>query len=196
MSYSQVGQDIWVLDKIKKGYFLEIGAYDGIKFSNSLLLEENGWEGLLIEANPIHENSIKKFRKNPYLITAIAGYDGQIGFENSNCTGAKISNKGITVNCSRLDTLFSINNVPRKIDYMSLDIEGYESEALKTFPFMTHICSLITVEHNLYCDGPENKNKINEILTSNGYKLYRDNVCCENAPFEDWYVYGEINDYI
>ena len=48
MSYSQAGQDLWVLDKIKKGYFLEIGAYDGIKFSNSLLLEENGWEGLLI----------------------------------------------------------------------------------------------------------------------------------------------------
>ena len=107
-----------------------------------------------------------------------------------------MSNNGITINCSRLDTLFSINNVPKKIDYMSLDIEGYEFEALKTFPFMTHKCSLITVEHNLYCDGPENKNKINELLTKNGYNLFFDNVTSNNLPFEDWYVYGEINDYI
>ena len=35
------------------GFFLEAGADDGVRDSNSLLLEVNrGWTGLLVEANP------------------------------------------------------------------------------------------------------------------------------------------------
>lgn len=34
------------------GSFIEIGAYDGVTQSNSVLLEAKGWRGLLIEANP------------------------------------------------------------------------------------------------------------------------------------------------
>ena len=43
-SYSQEAQDLKVLlhYKLKKGgYFLEIGASDGVKFSNTYLLEQN-----------------------------------------------------------------------------------------------------------------------------------------------------------
>ena len=42
MSYSQIGQDIEVVKYYKgkkNGFFVEIGASDGIKFSNTLLLE-------------------------------------------------------------------------------------------------------------------------------------------------------------
>jgi hypothetical protein len=89
--------------------------------------------------------------------------------------------------------IFKQKNVPSDIDYMSLDVEGSEIQALEGFPFDTHICKIITVEHNLYLEGPENKMKIKEILEKNGYVCVRDNVAYTkhglNNPYEDWYTH-------
>ena len=49
----QVGQDKWVCDRLGYkigGYFMDIGAYDGVKLSNTYCLEkELGWDGVCIE---------------------------------------------------------------------------------------------------------------------------------------------------
>ena len=62
----QVGQPIKVnnqifKNKIKKGFYIEAGAYDGQEWSNSLFYEvEKGWNGLLVEAHPDAFNIMKK----------------------------------------------------------------------------------------------------------------------------------------
>jgi len=54
--YSQLGQDKWVLEKLdykENGFFIEIGAYDGITLSNTYSLEKDfGWDGICVECNP------------------------------------------------------------------------------------------------------------------------------------------------
>ena len=66
-THSQAGQDLWVLETLKNkknGFFLDIGAYDGLKYSNSYLLEKNfNWNGLMVEAHPCNYNSLKNNRK-------------------------------------------------------------------------------------------------------------------------------------
>ena len=52
---SQFGEDriLWqVFRRRPTGYFIEVGAYDGVTLSNTYFLEQMGWSGLLIE--PIH----------------------------------------------------------------------------------------------------------------------------------------------
>jgi hypothetical protein len=48
--YSQYGQDTFVYENFFKnkndGFFVDIGAYDGVSLSNTLSLEELGWSGL------------------------------------------------------------------------------------------------------------------------------------------------------
>ena len=40
-------------NRIKNGFFIEAGAYDGEEISNTLFFElKHGWTGLLIEPNP------------------------------------------------------------------------------------------------------------------------------------------------
>src|SRR5262249_56743026 len=57
-SFSQLGQDIFVYntffrERRTKGYFVDIGAYDGVTFSNSLFFERHlGWQGVCIEPLP------------------------------------------------------------------------------------------------------------------------------------------------
>lgn len=54
MSYSQNDEERIILNYFEgvTGRLLDIGAYDGRTFSNSLALLERGWHGVLIEASP------------------------------------------------------------------------------------------------------------------------------------------------
>ena len=42
----------------KGGFFLEIGACDGFKISNTLALERHSWKGIVSEPNPIWHNKL------------------------------------------------------------------------------------------------------------------------------------------
>jgi FkbM family methyltransferase len=196
-TYSQVEQDLWVLEmlnKKKRGYFLDLGAYDGINLSNTYLLEkEYEWDGLLVEGHPTTYNQLIKTRnKEKCLNYLITDQDGIGYISEISCSGSVISNSGHKVETITLETLFHKYNVPNNIDYMSLDIEGHEYQALFKFPFSTHKCSLLTVEHNSYQVGTENKNKIYDILTKNNYVLVKNDVSCQGNIFEDWYAHKEI----
>lgn len=194
-SYSQVRQDLWVLEMLNNkncGFFLDIGAYDGIYYSNTYLLEtEFNWNGLCIEAHPLTFSTLQQNRKCKCANLAITDFCGKTMFSNQESLGSKISSgDGYAVEAIDFKQLFATFDVPNVIDYMSLDIEGNESKALSKFPFDTHKCKLITAEHNLYLGDNSNKLEIKNILMSNGYKLYHENVDHNCLIFEDWYIYG------
>jgi len=198
---SQIGQDKFVFETLKSldsGYFLEIGAFDGIKSSNTYRLEEFGWTGICVEANPETFKKLQKNRKCECVNVAVSNFIGELHFNFENSVWDKSTNEigKDKVNCVTLTQLFEDYKVPSIIDYMSLDIEGCEFQALQEFPFDTHICKIITVEHNLYIDGPENKMKIKEILEKNDYICIRENVAYTknglNNPFEDWYIHKSL----
>lgn len=194
-SYSQVKQDLWVLEMLNNkinGFFLDIGAYDGIELSNSYLLEKDfQWNGICVEAHPKTFYLLKQNRKCTCVNFAITDFCGKVSFDEQQSLGSKISyNQQYYVDAIDFKQLFLNFNVPSTIDYMSLDIEGNEAKALSKFPFDTHKCTLITVEHNLYMGSDANKNTIKNILISNGYKISHENVDNDGVIFEDWYTYG------
>lgn len=86
--YSQDSYGLDGLDKIiaasiprDAGFFIEIGAFDGVTQSNSLLLEAAGWRGLLIEANP--GNYAKAARSRP---NALVEHAACVGFGHAAAT--------------------------------------------------------------------------------------------------------------
>ena len=52
-SKSQIGQDLWVANHLnlkREGFFVEVGAFDGMNLSNTWLLENSlDWKGIVIE---------------------------------------------------------------------------------------------------------------------------------------------------
>ena len=74
-TYSQFGQDLIVLDFLKNkknGFFIEIGASDGILLSNCYLLEKKyNWNGICIEPIPYKFDSLQKNRKCKCINKAI-----------------------------------------------------------------------------------------------------------------------------
>lgn len=187
--YSQAGQDKWVYETIgSKGMFVDVGAYDGIQTSNTYLLERLGWKGICIEANPEVFDQLNTKRNSICLPYAVTDYDGHCTFGIDRIGGHR------QVECYKLNTILANCLSPAIIDYMSLDIEGHELQVLNAFDFDRWQVKLMTVEHNLYCDGPEKKEALHSLLTSKGFTRTHEDVKCLdpnplyfNQPFEDWY---------
>jgi FkbM family methyltransferase len=199
-SYSQFGQDRHVLDTIYKGlrggYFVEVGAYDGVTDSNSFLLEtQNDWKGIVVECNPEWRASILKKRNCVFFPYAVYKKDDEVlPFYNSRngLSGLVETNHHdeilpyattVEVQTKRLNTLLSSANAPNFIEFLSLDTEGSEYEILKTVDFGTYTFGYICVEHNMI---EEPRQKIRALLEANGYVFYRQN------KVDDDYIHPSI----
>lgn len=196
---SQVGQDEWVCEFFnykKNGYFLDIGAADGINLSNTHYLEkELGWNGICVEALKSNFEKLKYNRNCISLHNAVYYKDCLVNFlaDGNDGLGGRISNETYTesVQAIRLEKILKEYNAPKIIDYISLDIEGNEAEALQGFPFDEYEVILWTIEHNLHggVNGMILKANIQNIMFKYGYKILVENVGTSPLyPMEDWYV--------
>ncbi|CAG0912358.1 unnamed protein product [Notodromas monacha] len=128
------------------GVFVEAGAYNGEELSNSLFFEkERGWSGLLIEPDPWNYYALRKRNRNARSIQCCLSKEllGQtIDFKQSDTMGRvvtpeeKKSLPGIytKVKCFPLGLVLIAAGI-RRVDLLSLDIEGRELEVLSHFPF-------------------------------------------------------------
>lgn len=204
MSYSQLGQDLKVIEfynKKENGYFIEIGASNGIDLSNTYLLETTyKWKGICCEPIQTRYNELIINRPNSIccneavynesdltVIFDIAhNSDTASGIaDNIDCHKNFVdANKtSIQVKTISLLDLLNKSNAPTFIEYLSLDTEGSEYEILKTFNFEKYTFGLIDVEHN-YVEP--RRSKIKELLLSKGYIYTGPN------QFDDMYKHNSV----
>jgi FkbM family methyltransferase len=195
-SYSQIGQDLAVLNYYnnkQNGYFVEVGASDGITLSNTYLLEKDfDWKGICVEANPTKFKQLCKNRPTALcvedavfsqsgltvkfevhyldLCSGISGYTTTR--KKKWATDFKNSSHEIFVTTISLTDLLSNANAPAFIEYLSLDTEGSEFEILKTHDFSKYKFGLIDVEHNFI---EPRRTQIRNLLESNGYEFIGQN---------------------
>jgi len=99
---------------IKKGIFVEFGAWDGIKNSNCRKLFEEKWEGVFIEGDIDKYRKLKnnyRNSKNIYCLNSRVGFKEEELFDNL------------------VDPFLNNSN----IDFCSIDIDGLDLEVFETF---------------------------------------------------------------
>jgi hypothetical protein len=186
--YSQCGQDRWVVNLFRgkrDGFFVEAGAADGIQLSNTLLLEKHlGWKGILIEPtsafekllknrpNCILHNSCLGSERKTVILHEICDCGWQAGnlflsraIDDNGIFKEKVDSNNSTISYQKeavpLQEILLKYNAPKVIDYFSLDVEGYEYEVLRNFPFK---------DYTFLCIGVERPPKeLKKILKDNGY---------------------------
>lgn len=168
MFYSQAGQDVWVLQQIPKGFFVDVGAHDGVESSNTYALELCGWKGLCIEPSEAYHKLVE-VRKSLTWNVAIG-----------------------TDPVKQITLTEALINCPAVIDYLSIDVDGGELDVLKSMDFQKYYVRLITIEHNAYNEGTARQQEIFNYLTDAGFIRRHTNVRCLDPNYfgliyEDWY---------
>lgn len=149
------------------GFFIEVGAANGIFQSNTHGLETSkNWRGILIEPNTAEYQACISNRPNSKVYNcALVGYE--YGWEtvkmnyrtwNGSDHGAvtSVSDSSInpiwgahtseyTIRARTLDSILEEEQVG-KIDFFSLDVEGYELNVLKGFNIAKYKPSFVLVE--------------------------------------------------
>ena len=191
ISYSYGGIDSLVLNIFKnqnKGFYLDIGCGHPIKNNNTYLLNKKGWSGINIDLDEENIDLFNSYRKKDVnLATAVSDKEGEtdlyfyhnksalntISKENADFQKAKVSAikkiKTQTINKIIENSQFK----DRKIDFLSVDVEGSELAILKNFDFTKYSPKVIVVEYlDLSLKKLEIKNlNINNIIKSEIYKL-------------------------
>lgn len=185
--YSQQGED-FVLDQIfdgkAQGFFVEVGCIDGLRFSNTLTFEERGWKGICIEAHADYIEALRKNRPGSIVLHCAAGEADQsdVAFYANSRGSLSSLDRGKeqyfkenyteffhgyqvqTVTKCRLDTVFDMHHVG-EIDILSLDIEGYEVEAMRGLDLARYRPRVMVIE----VDGKEQETALNALILPFGY---------------------------
>lgn len=172
------------------GTFVELGALDGVRFSNTKFFEDSlGWSGLLIEASPGSFAALQQNRPNPknsilaegvcpdgqgtmpFLVDgdpAVSGNPDTMSdsFQAQWHHGDQLQ---IDVPCRSLNTQlneFLLRAGADHIDFFSLDVEGGELAVLQTFTFDVPVNSWV-----IEMDGhdPAKDEGVRQLLTERGY---------------------------
>ena len=121
---SQAGEDgiikeIFKRLKIDKGNFCEFGALDGIMFSNTKELADNGWIGFYIEAGPEHSKCVENWRhnKNITVVRELVGEKNAFG-ENT-----KAMEKSF-------DSIMK-KHFDKPLDFLVIDVDGGDYEIMR-----------------------------------------------------------------
>jgi len=155
MFYSQEQEDFQLLQRYlnyRDGFFIELGAMDGVCYSNSLFFEKYmGWKGILIEPTHLYFDLIKNRPNAKNYKFVISEKEGFVEFIGAKSTGYLSAMGGIVD--TLLDASFNefkkyndesvtlLESVPlkkllhgvEKVDLFSIDVEGGEYEVLSTF---------------------------------------------------------------
>ncbi len=176
--FSQFRQDeiISQLFKGKRdGFFIDLAANDAVRISNTYALETYfDWNGLCLEPNSIYWAGLA-YRKC-HVVAAVVGDEtmGQVQFQfpkdkapKGGIVGNEYDNKVVKIGETqhrytvRLLDIFRRFQVPRVIDYLSLDVEGAEDLVMASFPFDEYQFLALTVERPT--------ERLSKVLEDNGY---------------------------
>lgn len=184
---------------IDVGYFVEVGAYDGVSWSNTLCLAEVGWKGIYIEPITHHINMCKANHSKHDVIIEQCAIGPLEETKMIYCAGGlstlddevrnvheilynQVNLQKETINIVPLNKILRKHNAPKNFEVLVVDTEGFEKEVFDSFSFDEYRPKMLIVElndvHGGYIIAPEVQAKSKQVRTyieSNDYvEIYLD----------------------
>ncbi|HEX8527228.1 hypothetical protein, partial [Allosphingosinicella sp.] len=164
--YSEAGED-GILERafdllgIDQGFFVEFGAWDGRRLSNTRLLAERGWSGLLIEADDDH----------------FAELERNVPADRVRAVHARVGLRGD----SALEAILDRCSCPETIDLLSIDVDSDDLAIWLTLQRRRPTCVVIefnvTIPFDIDFINPPGRNwgnsarAIDRTARAKGYRL-------------------------
>ncbi|MGZ5135256.1 MAG: FkbM family methyltransferase [Flavitalea sp.] len=201
-SYSQAGEDLilnFLLGGRDKGFYIDIGANNPYEQSNTHFFYEKGWNGINIDALP---GSMKKFNKaRPRDINLEIPISDQPGvltyymFEPSFYNSFREEQATVyqkfyvgkkDIETTTLSAVLDLYCSTKKIDFMTIDVEGWDLPVLKSNNWNRFRPDIIVIEVFNPVKNPPSETETGRYLASQGYYSY-----C-NSPTNAFFVEAEF----
>lgn len=191
--YSQHGEDVVLARAFSRTrgprFFVEVGMIDGKRFSNTLALEEQGWQGVCVEAHPGYIDRVRANRPGSVVVhaavtethchglTFFADPRGDLSTlvprdENTMCERFGKWYTGyqkVTVPGRTLDEILTEAGAPVGLEVVSIDIEGGEMAALRGLDLQRWQPRALVIE----ADDGRAIARLADWLEPRGYRLAR-----------------------
>ena len=166
-----------ILFDIKKGFYIDVGAYDPIKVSVTKSFYLKGWRGINIEPQPGKIELFKKDRPDDInLQLAVGERKGKVTFYiDDQCSSVeeKYSKNYTNKTVVEMDTMSNIckSYVPEgtKIDFCKIDVEGGEKNVLLGYDFINYRPKVFCIESTIPRSQKTNYELWEYILINNDY---------------------------
>lgn len=192
--YSQHGEDflLWHFFNFRRsGFFLDIGAHDGIALSNTKSFEEHGWRGICVEPLPFVAEQCRQIRARVVEAACVAddrasvrltvdrsGLWAGIGADMTEAAKAYQDREWgepgfheIDVPAIRAAHVLGPDDPP--IDFATIDVEGTEIDVLTGLDLRVNQPRILVVEA-LTAQSLQN---LDDFLSPFGYQRARTVVC-------------------
>lgn len=189
---SQFGEDRFILEQgfaPRRGTFVDVGAGDPVRFSNTYCFERLGWSGLCVDADPTQVEALRDARTCAVEWAAVGAGSTEIDFLH--CEDPDYSTtldhlpelaaaKGWAVRATRvplvpLETLLIRHEIGR-IDLLSIDTEGTELDVCSTLDWERRRPRLVVIEY--LTDGrPTQEAEVRAYFAELPYRLVHRTYC-------------------
>lgn len=200
--HSQFGEDR-ILDRIfgfrSTGLCVEVGANNGVDDSTSYFFEQQGWDCILVEPNPVLVAELKQVRRGRIFECAVSdspgsaelniveGADRSHGMSSLNDSSEfhstvqelGFSTRSVQVDVSTLDRILEQANIAEAIDFISVDVEGLELQVLRGLSLDRWRPRIILTEDNSWFTD----NAVADHLARFGYRRIR------RTGVNDWFAH-------
>jgi FkbM family methyltransferase len=195
LSYSQFGEDITaanLLRNVRFGFYVDIGAHHPLRHSNTALFHIKGWQGVNVEPMSQSLRAFRRFRPHAINVRAaihreadsVTLYKFRGGLSNTTVEkraegmGASKDIVGEeVVPALSLNDVFE-RHVPEgvHVNYLTVDIEGYDTEAILAFDLDRYRPDVVCIEIHRPDMMALGKNVVVRYMSDRGYQLYAINV--------------------
>lgn len=189
-----------------RGFFVEVGAYDGERFSNTSWLADNGWRGVYVEPSPLFSRlcKLRHCLNNTTVMNVAAGESDsegtlmQVGALSTMSTNTfeeydripwarkqvKKHFQQQTTHIRTLDSILEEANCPVGFELLVVDVEGYEENVFRGFDLPRWQPQLVIVELcDIHPDFSGNAaltlsaRRVRDSIQAAGYQeVYRDTI--------------------
>ena len=181
------GLDVVVKDILKnkkKGIYVDVGCHHPLINNNTYLFYKNGWRGINIDLDFNSIDMFNYFRPDDYnelkAVSNIKGFTKFYFFHNrapkntiskKSGAGAKLVKK---IETDTLDNIIKKSKFPiKKIDFLSIDVEGNELNVLKGLNFKKYKPKVVVLEFIDPSIKEFYDHKIENIINSKIYKFMK-----------------------
>ncbi len=171
-----------------KGFFVEVGANEPQRGSQSWQFEQAGWSGVLVEPQPDLAERLHRTRR-AHVVAAACSSPANAGrammlhvlgphssLRPELAVTGVVAEARIEVPVRTLDDILEEAKAPSPIDFVSIDVEGHEVEVLSGYDFARWHPRLLLIEDHV------TNLATHRFLMRAGYRLIR------RTGLNGWYV--------